>query len=743
MVMMLRFIAGQQVSHFEIVEKLGAGATGEVYRAEDIYLRRPVALKFLTRYETREQQERFLTEARLCASFVHPNIAVLYEIGWHESIPFLAMELVEGETLSRRIRTGIVSREQALAYGKQMLAALEEAHSRGIIHRDIKSSNILVTPKEQIKILDFGLARNALRPEQRSGSGPAMGTLEFFSPEQARGEEADTRSDLFSAGVVLYHMLTGRIPFERETPVETYRAIINETAPPLSRFLSNTPQPLETILSKALAKQPPDRYATATAFLSDLNSLDLSGLREARAIVSGPIHLAVLYFDRVGLEEESLYLQIGITEDIITDLAKVKGIRVLSRHAVQKYRDRPVEIRQTIRDLQVQYLLQGTVQKSGDRIRVTAQLVDTEASPVWAEKYERPFQDIFDLQDDFTKQITAALRIALTASEEQSIRHRSTSNLQAYELYLRGRHHYSQTSLEENRAAEAMFEKAIVLDPGFAAAHAALSEVFVQRYYNWFDRNRVWLKRAEEVNDRAGKLNDELPEVHCTKGMLLYLRGEYELAMEEIQKALRLDPHYAIAHDHTGEIFLHTGEMDRAILAFHTEMEINSDVIYPYFYLVWIHSLLGDSQVARDVLAKAKVKHAGSKLLFALEGIMASYSGDLSTAERCLQTSISVNPSNSFATARLAVVYAELGQFEKATELAELAIERIDPHDHHAAFDRGCVMAMRGEIQHSIHWLNRAIDLGWRCAYHFRNERHLATVRSTPEFAQLLSRLHK
>lgn len=734
---MFTFQPGQQVSHFEIVDKLGAGASGEVYRAEDIYLRRPVALKFLTRYEDRAQQELFLQEARLCASFVHPNIAVLYEIGWHDKVPFLAMELVEGEMLSRRVRTGIVTREQALRYTDQILGALEEAHSRGIVHRDIKSSNIVVATRDSVKILDFGTAKRAISAKD---SGGASGTLEFLSPEQARGEEADFRSDLFSTGVILYQLFTSRLPFERDTDVATLQAILNDAPLPVSSLLSNVPESFDIVLRKALAKDPAERYQSAAQFLADLKAIDWTVTSPARLIV-GPIQLAVLYFERVGPEEESRYLQIGVTEDIITDLAKVAGIRVLSRHAVQKYKDKPIQLKDVMRELQVQYLLQGTVQKSGDRIRMTAQLMDAaSAAPVWAEKYDRSMKDIFDLEDDVARHIAQALKIALTESEQESIRSRSTSNVQAYDYYLRGRYHYAQANAENNLQAEKMFRKSTELDPQFAPAYASLSETFVQRYYNWFDRERKWLKNAEDIIGTAYKLNDQLPEVHCTYGMLLYLRGDYEQAMEEIQKALRLDPHYALAHDHTGEIYLHRGEMDRALIAFHTEMQINPDVIYPYFYLTWIHSLTGDFSAANEVLEKAKRKHPRNALLIALEGIMASYSGELSVAQERLQQVIAGNPSNTFATGRLAVVFAEMGNREESLKLLD-AVEKIDALDHHTAFDRGCVMALLNDYAESFLWLNRAIEFGWQCEYHFRTDRNLKSVRSMPEFQDLLGRL--
>ena len=747
---MQSFSPGTQVSHFRLLEKIGSGSTGDVFRAEDIHLRRPVALKILTRIENTEQEERFLREARLCSSLIHPNIAIVYEAGWHEQIPFLALELVEGRMLSREIRDGKVDRQRAIGYAKKILDALGEAHRQGILHRDIKSSNIMITPQERLKVLDFGLAKNFISGDskpQLTRPGTIIGTIEFLSPEQARGEAADARSDLFSAGVVLYHMLSGHLPYESEQTVSTYAAILHKPPIALRTFLPDVSDALEQIMLKALARSPDRRYQTAAAFIHDLDLLlDTSlsaGLSPAELQpMSGPIAIAALYFDRIGQEEQGEYLRIGITEDIITDLSKIAGVSVLSRHAVQKYKDKDDDPIQILKDLNVDYLLYGAVEKSSERIRIKAQLIrKPDGQLVWSDTYDRQIQDIFELQEEVARRITEALQIHLTDSEKNLLHHRSTENLEAYELYLRGRHHYNLASPEDNRMAENMLSAATRLDPQFASAHAALSETYVQRFYNWFDRDRAWLSRAEEVVNVAYGINDQLPEVHSTLGMLLYLRGEYEKAMQEVQKAIRLDPYYALAHDHTGEMYLHTGELEKAILAFHTELRINPDVIYPYFYLVWIHSLLGDFSIARDILEKGKVKHSGNPLLPALEGIEASYEGRLEEAEEKLQRAIAQNPGNSFSAGRLAVVYAEMKQWEKAFRIAEKATEQIDPLDHHAAFDRACVLSLFGNAIESLHWLDRAVDLGWRCAYHFWNEKNLAAVRKTAGFQNLIRKL--
>lgn len=728
-------VPGMQFSHFRLGDRLGSGSFGEVYRAEDIYLRRTVALKILTLVESKAAQERFLQEARLSATCVHPRIAVVYEAGWHESIPYLAMELVEGELLSKRIRTGHVSQRDALRFMMQILDALQDAHSSGIIHGDLKSSNIMITDRGDVKILDFGLARSLSRLSLQASEEDSRGTLEFLSPEQARGEPPDERSDLFSAGVVLYQMLAGRVPFERDTRVQTYSAILYQEITPISHI----PDPLNAVLQKALAKNREMRYSSALEFNEDLRRLHLSE-SATRASVSAPISIAVLYFEVSGNDEESESLRLGITEDIITDLSKISGVQVLSRHAIAKYRNAKIDPPATAQDLQVRYLLFGSLHHTSRQIEVHVQLFDaTTASVVWRERLASSVQEIFDVQDRVAKSVRDALRLRLTESERRSVGTRPTQSFKAYEFYLKGRHHYSLQTSEHNQRAEDCLRLSLQWDPNYAAALAALSEVYVQRFYNWFDRDRKWLKQAEEMIHQAATIDDHLPEVHCTLGMLLYLRGDYVRAMEEIQKAIRLDPHYAVAHDHSGEIYLHIGEMDRAILAFHTEMQINPEVIYPYFYLVWIHSLLGDFPIAGAVLEQAKKKHAGNPLLHVLNGTFASYSGQLTDAEFFLTQATRLNPNNSFATARLAVVFAQMQQWEKGLEFAEQATEKIDPLDHHAAFDRGAVFCLRGDFENSLRWLEESVRLGWRCLYQFEHDPNLAPLRSNATFKKLLS----
>ncbi len=728
-------VPGMQFSHFRLEEKLGAGSFGEVYRARDIYLHRVVALKMLTLVESKDAKERFLQEARFCSSLVHPNIAVVYEAGWHESIPYLAMELVEGDLLSKRIRLAQVSMPEALLYMEQILEALEEAHSEGIIHRDIKSSNIMITSRGKVKILDFGLASSLYQKGSEELSSASSGTLEFLSPEQARGEEPDERSDLFSAGVVLYQMLAGRLPFERDTRVQTFSAILHEDIAPLSHISD----PLNAILQRSLAKDPKARYQDAGEFLDALKHLDELE-SELRASVATPISIAVLYFDLPDSQEESEYLRLGMTEDIITDLSKITGVKVLSRHAIVKYRDTKIQLPVIAQDLQVRYLLHGSLHKSHNRMEVHVQLFDgAVSSVVWSERYTSPIEEIFELQEHVARSVHDALQLRLTESERRSVGQRPTQSFKAYEFYLKGRHHYSFQNADQNKQAEDFLLLALQQDPRYAAALAALSEVYVQRFYSWFDRDRKWLQKAEEMILQAALINDHLPEVHCTLGMLLYLRGNYEQAMDEIQKAIRLDPHYAVAHDHSGEIYLHVGEMDKAILAFHTELRINPEVIYPYFYLVWIHSLLGDFSIARAVLEQAKKKHAGNTLLNVLHGTFASYSGEFAEAESYLMKAIHLNPNNSFATARLSVVYAQMQNWQSATELAEKATETIDPLDHHAAYDRGSVFCLQGDIVNSFVWFEKAVQLGWRCSYHFENDPNLASLRSHPKFTELLS----
>lgn len=710
---------GQTVSHYRIIGKLGAGGMGVVYRAEDSTLQREVALKFLPVELNADPQarKRLVLEAQAASRLTHPDIATIYEVGESEGTPFIAMELVSGQSLKDLLMRGPLPPTQLLEVARQIAEGLREAHDAGVLHRDIKPGNIMLDSKGRVKILDFGMAvmtgheRAPGEPEESfvtrtANSWSTGGTAPYMSPEQIRGDLVDARSDIFSYGVLLYECLTGRLPFHGETSIDTLHAIVRGQPTPLRSLIPNVSREWEQLVERCLAKSPAQRPPSMAVVLEALRHV-------AAPPALADKSLAVLYFENPGANKEDEYFRDGITEDLITELLKIKGLRVFSRSAVLAYRDKQATAPQVGRELNAAYVLEGSLRRVGNRLRLNAQLVESRTGHgVWAERYDRQLEDVFAIQDEITQSIAHAMQVMLTEKEKQAIVKAPTSDVQAYDYYLRGRQFFYQWNRKSLEFARQMFARAAVIDPGYAHAYAGVADC-CSSIYQYYDASEANLKEAEAASRKALELDPDLAEAHVSRGMAVALSKRYDDAVREFDAALKLNPKLFEAYYFYGRARFAQGNMEEAARLFEQASEINPD----------------------DYQAPSLQSMAYQRLGRAADAL-ASQRRSLQRVEKHLE----LHPEDTRALYLGANSLAGLGAREKSMEWTRRALA-LEPEDSGVLYNVGCNYALLGQSEEAIRCLEKAVGLGFGHKEWLANDTDLDSLRPNPRFQALLEKL--
>ena len=755
-------LLGKKLSHYSVEEKIGAGGMGEVYRARDTRLDRTVAIKALPTPVAGDPARlaRFEREAKLLASLSHPNIAGIYGLEEVDGALYLVLEFIQGESLAQRLARGPLGIAEALDIGGQVASAIEAAHERGIVHRDLKPGNVMVMPPRTVKVLDFGLAKgdgSAPGPPAALSASPTvahaataagivLGTAPYMSPEQARGKEVDRRTDVWAFGCLLFECLAGRQAFAGETASDVIARIL-EREPDWSPLPASMPPRLRDLLERCLTKDVEQRPRDIGDLRRELGSIaqELSSPgRPAAAPATERPSLAVLYFENLANDPESEYFCAGITEDILTDISKIKGLRVASRNAVARYRGKPVDIGTVASELGVRAVLEGSVRKAGDRVRITAQLINAaDGFHLWAERYDRTLQDVFSVQEEIASSIATALRVALTPAETQGLLQNRPDDVRAYDLYLKGRARYGSYTAESLRDALDLFQKAAAIDPDYALAWAGIADCYGQMT-QWGIAADIEeaLRLGLEAARKAIALNPRLPEAHKAESLVLRYMGDAVGARASLTRALEANPRFAPAlinlavdsFDHAdlagaerlirrvldldaqdafattwlAALLVYTSRYDQAIAAGTRVRTLSSDTFYvtaSYILRAWANLSRGDLAAAEQAMREGAADGADPVNLRGVEAMLAARAGRLDEAGRILRGIADAKNLGAGSISVAAGAAARVGDPELSARFLEKVtgtrmggtMARLDP-ELHPLLDRPSLAPRRRDV---------------------------------------------
>jgi serine/threonine-protein kinase len=743
---------GSRFGHYEIIAKLGEGGMGVVYRAKDLVLGREVALKVLPPGFTDggERAARFEREARLLASLNHANIAQIYGLESSGDTRALVMELVEGPTLAERLIEGPLPVDECLAFSIQIVQALAEAHDQGIVHRDLKPQNIKVARGGRIKILDFGIAGRQSAPDSLLGeatttrstaAGIVLGTVGYMAPEQVRGEPADTRADIFSFGCVLYEMATGERAFALGSPIETLSAILHDAPSPASHRRPELPPEFDRLVAHCLEKSATARFQSAHDLefaLSALCSDRVPATFRPRAA-----SVAVLPFVNLAADPENEFFADGITEDVIANLAKIRSLKVISRSSVMSFKKRDHSLREIGEKLGAATLLEGSVRRAGNRVRIVAQLIDGSTDEhIWADTYDRDLTDIFAIQTEVALNIANALRAELSPDERARVDRRPTLDLEAYEFYLRGRNAFYKFTEAGYRRSLIEFEAAIARDPDFALVWVGIAETYTEMcIHGCADKTpEETIRLAKDAANRALKMDDESAEAHGISGLIRFVFDfDWSGAEREFLRALELSPGSAEVHDHYGWLCASLERYDDAVREVRRARSLD-----PILIQSDVASTLLRAGRIEDALVEARrsvQEEPGGSRCHSSLGWALIFHGAPAAGIESLERALALSPGSTLFLSQLGEACGLTGNVERARQIldqlrARALCEFVSPY-HFAYVHTGL-----NEADAAMDCLERAFELRSGAIYGIKGSFLFRNLHTHPRFQSLLRKMN-
>ncbi len=720
---------------FEIIEELGKGGMGSVYRAEDTKIHEEVALKLIKPEISSDKKtiERFSNELKLARKIVHKNVVRMFELMENQGTHFITMEYVPGQDLKGLIKQSApISAARTISLAKQICAGLVEAHNMGIIHRDLKPSNIMIDKQGNARIMDFGIARS-FKSSEVTEEGLMIGTPDYMSPEQAEARDVDERSDIYSLGIILYEMVTGKRPFEGDTPPAIAMKHKSEKPRDPKTLNLQIPDGLNDLILKCIEKEKKDRYQSAAALLSEIDRIEM---------VTGKNSIAVLPFVDLSPAKDQEYFCDGLAEELISVLSTISELHVVARTSAFSFKGKNVDIREIGRKLNVASLLEGSVRKAGNRLRITAQLIKAEDGfHLWTERFDRELDDIFAIQDEISLAIVDNLKIKLLRAEKEAVIKRYTENIEAYNLYLQGRYLLNKSTKESLEQAIQYFEQSIEMEPEYSKATAGISLAYFQLGILHFFPAKEVFPKAKDFAVKAIQIDEAIAIAHTALGNVkMFYEWEWEEAEKEIKRALELNPSSTSAHDAYAGYCLLMGNREKAIEEALKHVELDPISFSAFFHLGVYYLRSGKLQNAKNQFQKALELVPNHPFGLWMLGQVFVLDSDYDEGISKIKRAYEISGDHAAVLAGLGWSYAVSGQKQKAQKILDYLMKRAEteyiPPFYSAKIHNGL-----GNKEQALDWLDRAYEEHDTSLVHIQTDETLDNLRSEPRFNALLEKM--